>query len=74
MLGHSADFLELSSVIVIGWMWTKLAASAPNDDFGKGLDAAARYWLATEVTRVPQLAALCESGERSYLDLEDAWL
>lgn len=74
MLGHSADFLELSSIVVIGWMWTKLAAHAPDDDFGKGLRAAAKYWLATEVTRVPQLAALCESGERSYLDLEDGWL
>ncbi len=74
MLGHSADFLELASAVVIGWMWAKLAASAPADDFGKGMRAAAQYWLATEVTRVPQLAALCESGEKSYLSLEDAWL
>ena len=74
MLGHSADFLELTSIVVVGWMWAKLAASAPADDFGKGLRAAAQYWLATEVTRAPQLAALCESGEKSYLDLVDAWL
>jgi len=74
MLGHSADFLELMSLVVIGWMWAKLAARAPDDDFGRGIRASAQYWLATEVTRVPQLAALCESAERSYLSLEDAWL
>lgn len=73
MLGHSADFLEAMSVLVVGWVWTKLAAAAPDDAFGRGLRAAARYWLATEVPRVPQLAALCESGERSYLDVADAW-
>ena len=76
MLGHSADFLDLTSTTVIGWMWAKLAATAAprNDDFSKGLISAWRYWAATELPRVPVLAALCESGERSYLDLRDEWL
>lgn len=74
MLGHSADFLEAMSLLVVGWVWAKLFAAARDDDLGKGLKAAARYWLATEVTRVPQLVALCDSGERSYLDLRDEWL
>ena len=29
-----------------------------------------RYWLATELPRVAQLAALCRSGEDSYLKLD----
>jgi len=33
MLGHSADFMELTSVIVVGWMWCKLAAAAGADDW-----------------------------------------
>jgi butyryl-CoA dehydrogenase len=76
MLGHSADFLELASIIVIGWMWARLAASTKgrDDDFAKGLRAAASYWLTTELPRVPALAKLCESGERSYLDLNPDWL
>ena len=76
MLGHSADFLELASIIVIAWMWTRLAAatSKRTDDFTRGIRAAASYWLATELPRVTALAALCESGERSYLDLDPAWL
>jgi butyryl-CoA dehydrogenase len=74
MLGHSADYLELMSVLVIGWVWVKLAAHAPNDDFGRGLKQAAAYWIRTEVPRIAQLAALCESAERSYLDLNPDWL
>ena len=76
MLGHSSDFLEAMSAVVIGWVWIKLANSVASrdDDFAKGLRAAAQYWLRTEVSRVPALATLCESAERSYLELKDAWL
>jgi butyryl-CoA dehydrogenase len=74
MLAHSADYMELASAVVIGWMWTKLAARAPTDDFTRGLRAAAQYWLATEVPRVHHLADLCEQNERSFVDLQDAWL
>ena len=76
MLGHSADFLDLASTTVIGWIWTKLAATVAgrSDDFSRGLLAAWRYWSATELSRVPALAELCETAERSYLDLRDEWL
>jgi butyryl-CoA dehydrogenase len=74
MLGHSADFLELMSVLVIAWVWLKLAAHAPDDDFGHGLRQAAAYWMRTEVPRIAELAARCESAERSYLDLKSEWL
>jgi butyryl-CoA dehydrogenase len=74
MMGHSADYLELMSVLVVAWVWIKLAAHAPGDDFGRGLKQAAAYWIHTEVPRIAQLAALCESAERSYLDLNPDWL
>lgn len=76
MLGHSSDFLEAMSAVVIGWVWLKLAngVASRDDDFAKGLKAAAQYWLRTEVSRVPALATLCESAERSYLELKDSWL
>jgi len=76
MLGHSADFMDLTSTVVLGWIWTKLAATVAHrrDDFAQGLLAAWRYWSVTELPRVPALAALCESAERSYLDLRDEWL
>ena len=74
MLAHSADYLELFSVLVIGWMHVKLTNAATGDsDFAKGLRQSARYWWATEVGRVDHLASLCEGSERSYLDMQDAW-
>jgi butyryl-CoA dehydrogenase len=71
MLAHSADYLELASTTVLGWVWTKLdlAAQPHGDDFAKGLAAARKYWFATELSRVPALAALCTGEDRSYLDL-----
>ncbi len=76
MLGHSADFMEALSLVVVGWVWTKLVNSlgAREDDFAKGLRAAAVYWHRTELTRVPALVTLCQSGERSYLDVKADWL
>ena len=74
MLGHATDYLELLSILVIAWMWTEMSARAPKDDFGRGIDCAARYWIATEIPRIPALATLCESAERSFLDLSTDWL
>jgi butyryl-CoA dehydrogenase len=76
MLAHSADFLELMSLTVIGWVWAKLALAAygRTDDFARGLEAARAYWFATELSRVPALAALCVGADRSYLDLRPEWL
>ncbi len=76
MLGHSADFMEAMSVVVVGWVWTKLsnAVAGRDDDFSKGLRTAAQYWLVTEVPRVDALLKLCVSEDRSYLDLQPAWL
>jgi alkylation response protein AidB-like acyl-CoA dehydrogenase len=76
MLGHSADFLELASVVAIGWAWLELAASAAGrtDDFSLGLVQAAKYWLSNELPRTAHLALLCESNESSYLEVKDAWL
>jgi butyryl-CoA dehydrogenase len=79
MLGHSADFLELFSVLVIAWQWTSMrrvaaARGGTSDDFARGIEHAARYWIATEVPRIEALAALVRSAERSYLDARPAWL
>ena len=76
MLGHSADFMEALSIVVVGWVWTKIVNSLREreDDFAKGLRSAATYWMRTELTRVPSLVTLCESAERSYLDLRPEWL
>jgi hypothetical protein len=76
MLGHSSDFMEALSAVVVGWVWTKMvnALGTRDDDFAKGMRAACTYWQRTELTRVPALVTLCQSAERSYLDLRSEWL
>jgi len=76
MLSHANDYLDALSTVVNSWMWLKMvtAAAGRDSDFAKGLRQAALYWANTELPRVGVLAALCESAERSYLDLDPAWL
>jgi butyryl-CoA dehydrogenase len=76
MLGHSADFMEAMSALVIGWVWVKLAnaSSSRDDDFSRGLRSAAQYWLVTEVPQARASFELCVSGERSFLDVKTEWL
>jgi len=77
MLRHSADYMNLAGVTVVGWMWLRQAVAAVNAsdrDLAQGLNAAARYWMATEVTKAPALAARITSGEDSYAALDPAWL
>lgn len=76
MLGHSADFMELASTVVVGWAWLELAvrAAGKTDDFSTGLVQAAKYWLLTEVPRTTHLAHLCEINESSYLEVKDSQL
>jgi butyryl-CoA dehydrogenase len=81
MLLHSADFLTLTAIVVVGWLWLwqasvakeALARSAADADFYEGKLCAAQYWIATELPRVAHLAELCRSGEDSYQRIRDAW-
>jgi butyryl-CoA dehydrogenase len=77
MLGHSWDYLDMFATLVIGWQWLNMAAvsrSAPISEARKSAtDAASKYWIRTEVARIPQLAALCRSNEDSYLKAEPGW-
>ncbi|MEM9071931.1 MAG: acyl-CoA dehydrogenase [Myxococcota bacterium] len=79
MLGHSVDYLTLAGILVIGWQHVRLATAAERrlktgaDAFAEGLVRGARYWMATEVPRIAQLAALCESAETSFLEMKPEW-
>ena len=77
MLAHSMDYLEIVSVVVIGWQWLVIAARAkerletdPTNQKMKGMIATAQYWLRTELPRVKALGELCTSCEDSYLRIE----
>ncbi|MCY1017187.1 acyl-CoA dehydrogenase [Pyxidicoccus sp. MSG2] len=80
MLRHSADFLDLFSVLAVAWRWLAQAAAAKeglarggDGDFYEGKLAAAQYWFAVELPRVPLLASLCRTGEDSYARMRPEW-
>ncbi|WP_437596166.1 acyl-CoA dehydrogenase [Sorangium sp. So ce590] len=81
MLRHSADYLELASVLVVAWQWLAMAAAAREGlargaspaGFYEGKLCAAQYWFSTELPRVEALAALCRSGDDSYARMRPEW-
>ncbi|MBL9009312.1 MAG: acyl-CoA dehydrogenase [Myxococcales bacterium] len=81
MLLHSADYLELLSIVVVSWLWLQQATVATQQlgqdqgdaDSYQGKLCAAQYWLATELPRVSHLIDLCRSGEDSYARMQPAW-
>jgi alkylation response protein AidB-like acyl-CoA dehydrogenase len=81
MLRHSADYMELFSLMAVAWRWLAQAAAAREGlarggegrDFYEGKLCAAQYWFAVEVPRVPHLAALCRSSEDSYTRMRPEW-
>jgi len=80
-LRHAVDYMELLSIVVIGWMWLRqaaaaqraLAAGSANEAFLRGKLSAAQYWFRTELPRVAQLAALCKSNDASYAEMREEW-
>jgi butyryl-CoA dehydrogenase len=81
MLLHSADYLELLSIIAVSWQWLlqaavaceKLAAGASSQEFYSGKLCAAQYWLNTELPKTALLVKLCQEGEDSYARMKPDW-
>ncbi len=82
MMRHSTHFLMLFSILLVAWIWLwqatvakeALAKSTPADAaFYEGKLCAAQYWIATELPRVHELAALCRSNDDSFARMQDAW-
>jgi hypothetical protein len=86
MMLHSADYLELFSIVVVAWQWLLLSAAAregmargggpegrERQGFYEGKLRAAQYWFATELPRVAHLAELCRSAEDSYRGMKPEW-
>lgn len=77
MLGHSWDYLDMFATLVVGWQWLQMDAGARTTRVGEdrrlGTEAAARYWILTELPRIAILAELCKANEDSYLGAEPSW-
>lgn len=81
MLGHSWDYLDMMATLVVAWQWLRMAAAARTrfkDEPAQqarlhGTEAAAQYWIRTEVPRIAVLAELCRANEDSYLKAKPNW-
>ncbi|MFL5388016.1 MAG: acyl-CoA dehydrogenase [Myxococcales bacterium] len=79
MLAHSADYLEAFSILVVAWQWARMAAAArrgvdkASADFYRGKIAAAQWFFANQLARVPTLCEIC-LNDRSFLDARQEWL
>ncbi len=77
MLGHSWDYLDMFATLVVGWQWLQMDAGARTtrvaEDRRLGTEAAARYWILTELPRIAILAELCNANEDSYLGAQPSW-
>lgn len=80
MLRHSADYLDLFSVVAVAWQHLERAAAAAecltagrgHEPHLRGVSATTAYWFATELPRTPALVARIRSGEDSYAALDPA--
>ncbi|MFL5405788.1 MAG: acyl-CoA dehydrogenase [Myxococcales bacterium] len=79
MLAHSVDYLEAFSILVVAWQWARMAAAArrgvekASADFYRGKIAAAQWFFANQLARVPTLCDIC-LNDRSFLDARQEWL
>ena len=81
MLRHSTDYLDVFGTVVVGWLHLERAAAAAESlaagrgpaAFYRGVAAAADYWFATEMTRVPEVVARIRSAEDSFARMEADW-
>ena len=78
LYAHATDYLDAFSTVTIAWQWLELAAAAAEraakhgeDGFTRAKLAAAQYWLATELPRVPALVELCKDPSYVQLDPDD---
>ncbi len=81
MLRHSADYLELFSMLAVAWQWLVQAAAAreglarggEGGDFYEGKLRAAQYWIHTELPRVRTSWRCAAAGEDSYARMRPEW-
>jgi alkylation response protein AidB-like acyl-CoA dehydrogenase len=80
MMRHSASYLDLFATVVVSWQHARLLGAAEKrarargaDDLVEGTRRAARYFIATELSRAEGLRALIASGEESYATMQPEW-
>jgi alkylation response protein AidB-like acyl-CoA dehydrogenase len=74
----AADYLQLMGVVVVGWMWArmaklaqaKLAADPPNAQFYKDKLMCAKYWMERLIPECPMLLERISAGSATIMEFE----
>jgi 3-(methylsulfanyl)propanoyl-CoA dehydrogenase len=75
----AVDYLRLMGIVVVGWMWARMAqvaqqrlASNPqNADFYKGKLTAARYWMERMIPECPMLLERIQAGCETIMSFDE---
>ncbi len=65
----SVDYLELFGLVLYAWLWARMAASAPADEFGDNKRHTAKYFFARVLPRHLSLAASIDADASAVMDL-----
>jgi hypothetical protein len=72
----AADYLRMMGIVVVGWMWarmakiaqSKLAADPPNAQFYKGKLTSAKYWMERLIPECPMLFERMQAGSATIME------
>jgi hypothetical protein len=75
----AVDYLRMMGIVVVGWMWarmaklslSKLAAKPANADFYKGKLTAAKYWMERMIPECPMLLERIQSGSDTIMAFDE---
>ncbi len=64
----STDYLDLLGLTVYAWLWARMAACAPNDDFGQSKKLTARFFFARLLPRTLALEKSIAADTSALMD------
>ncbi len=73
----ASDYLRLMGIVMVGWMWARMAAVAqakllqnpPNAAFYKGKLTAAKYWMERMIPECPMLLERISTGSATIMEV-----
>jgi hypothetical protein len=68
----AADYLRLMGIVVVGWMWGRMAklSLGKNDTFHKDKLISARYWMERLIPECPMLLERIQAGSENLMMFE----
>src|SRR4051812_16978980 len=68
----AVDYLRLMAIVVVGWMWARMAKLSVDKDtpFAKDKLMCARYWMERMVPECPMLLERIQAGSAVIMELE----